>query len=109
MRGYGRLGGTGGTQTRRSRRRSLHPKGKEALHLAGPVCLASAEKLHDETGKNLSGCMFRLEIEENLHVKQALPDLAIDGTEKVERHGQLEHELVDHDQVANGHRPCPGS
>ena len=57
--------------------------------------------------ENLSGCVFRLEIKKNLHVQQTLPDLAIDGTEKVEGHGQLEHELVDHDQIANGHRAYP--
>ena len=58
-----------GTQTRRSGTKSLHPKGKEALHLTGPVYPSfSAKSLHDGTGKSLSECMFRLEIEENCHV-----------------------------------------
>ncbi|KAF1730746.1 hypothetical protein CRV24_008816 [Beauveria bassiana] len=43
-----------------------------------------------------------LQAEERLHVEQRLAQLAVHGAEKVERHGQLEDELVDHDQAAFG-------
>jgi hypothetical protein len=85
------------------------PESVRGFASGGSCGLDLAEKLHDEGRENLSGCVFGLEIEENLHVQQTLPDLAIDGAEKVERHGQLEYELVDHYQIANGHRPYAGS
>ena len=64
MRCHGRPGGTGGTQMRHSG----SPPGKEALNLAGTVYLASVNKLHDQTGKDLGRCTFRLDIEENFHI-----------------------------------------
>ena len=48
--------------------------------------------------------MLRLKVEENFHVEKALADFAVDGAEEVEREGELEDELVDHDEVADRHR-----
>ena len=48
--------------------------------------------------------VFRLEVKEYFHVKQALSHLTIDGTKEVQWQGKLEDQLIDHDQVADGHR-----
>lgn len=43
-----------------------------------------------------------LQVEERLHVEQALAQFAVDAAEEVEGYAQLEDELVDHDEVADG-------
>jgi len=47
-----------------------------------------------------------LKIEHDLHIDQALSKLSVNGTKEVEGHGQLEYELIDHDEVSNRHRAC---
>ena len=48
------------------------------------------------------------EAEEDLHVEEVLSHLAVEGAEEVEREGELVDELVDHDEVADGHLVCGG-
>jgi hypothetical protein len=54
----------------------------------------------------LVGHLARLfqQVEHLAHVHQRLPDLAIDRAEEIERHGDLDHEGVDHDEIAHGQR-----
>jgi hypothetical protein len=40
-----------------------------------------------------------------VQVGQALLDLAVQHTQKVQRNVQLDHEGIDHDQIAQGHAP----
>jgi hypothetical protein len=55
---------------------------------------------------NLDGNAQILDVEHDLHVDEALAKLSVDGAEEVERKRELEDELVDHDEVADRHRPC---
>ena len=48
--------------------------------------------------------MLRLKVEGNFHVEKALAYFAVDGAEEVEGHRKLEYELIDHDELADGHR-----
>ncbi|CAG9941258.1 unnamed protein product [Clonostachys rosea f. rosea IK726] len=49
----------------------------------------------------LDGDVDLLQVEECLHIQQTLAQLAIDGSEEIEGHGELEHQLVHHHQVTN--------
>ncbi len=42
------------------------------------------------------------QVEHLAHVHQALPDLAVDRAEEVQRHGDLDHVGVDHHELAHG-------
>ena len=51
----------------------------------------------------LHGDVGFLQAEECVHVQQRLAQLAVHGAEEVQGDGELEDELVHHDEVANGH------
>lgn len=56
-----------------------------------------------ERETDLDGSVLKLEVEENLHVDETLPEFSVDGSEEVERQRELEDELVDHDKIADRH------
>jgi hypothetical protein len=47
-----------------------------------------------------------LQVEHDFHVDEALAELPVHGAEEVEGQRKLEHQLVHHDKVADGHRAC---
>ena len=46
--------------------------------------------------------MYLLQVEEGFHVEQALAEFAVYAAEEVEGDAELEDELIDHDEIADG-------
>lgn len=65
--------------------------------------LASLDLERRCIGELLDLDLNTLEIEHGLHIDETLSELTVDRTEEVERQGELEDELVDHDEVTNRH------
>jgi hypothetical protein len=66
-------------------------------------CREDMTKIFDELGY-LGRWILFTNLEQDLHVEQVLPRLTIDGAQEVQRQRKLEYKLIDHDQVADGHR-----
>lgn len=56
-------------------------------------------------GDFFDGDILFLQVEEGFHVKETLAEFAVDAAEEVEGNGELEDELIDHDEVADGEAP----
>lgn len=68
--------------------------------------LASLERQRLGPRSILDRHVLALDAEEDVHVDQTLPELAVHRPEEVERERKLEDELVDHDEIADRHSAC---